>query len=483
MKARRNLIQTCLLGTVLLALPVAVQASDHLYTINNGSVTITRYLGADTVLAITNTIAGLPVTGIGDNAFQGYGGLTNVTISTNLISMGSDAFYQCTSLTSVTVPDSVTSLGREAFHFCTSLATVTVGNGVTSIGYEAFASCISLTGVTLGTNVSSIGDDAFSSCTSLASLTISNRVSSIGDYAFGSCTSLTNVILGTNVASIGNHVFAYCPSLTSIMVDALNSSYRSLDGVLFDKSQATLIEYPGGRAGSYTVPNSVTRIADFAFEYCNNLTSVTIGNSLSSIGDGAFLYCASLTNATIGSGVTAIGVEAFGGCSSLASVSFGNSLTSIGDGAFDSCASLTSVTIPITNIGDGAFADCSSLTEVYFSGNAPGLGSPVFSGDNNATVYYLPGETGWSSPFGGRPAVLWNPQAQTSDSGFGVRTNQFGFNITGSSGLVIVVETCTNLGNSIWSPVGTNILTGGSSYFSDPQWTNDPSRFYRLRSP
>jgi len=95
----------------------------------------------------------------------------------------------------------------------------------------------------------------------------------------------------------------------------------------------------------------------------------------------------------------------------------------------------------------------------------------------------LPGETGWSSPFGGRPAVLWNPQAQTSDSGFGVRTNQFGFNITGSSGLVIVVETCTNLGNSIWSPVGTNILTGGSSYFSDPQWTNDPSRFYRLRSP
>jgi hypothetical protein len=76
-----------------------------------------------------------------------------------------------------------------------------------------------------------------------------------------------------------------------------------------------------------------------------------------------------------------------------------------------------------------------------------------------------------------------NPQVQTSDGSFGVRTNRFGFNITGTSGLVIVVEACTNLAHPIWSPVGTNTLTGGSSYFSDPKWTNYPGRFYRLRSP
>jgi len=76
-----------------------------------------------------------------------------------------------------------------------------------------------------------------------------------------------------------------------------------------------------------------------------------------------------------------------------------------------------------------------------------------------------------------------NPQVQTSDASFGVRTNRFGFNITGTSGLVIVVEACTNLADPIWSPVGTNTLTSGLSYFSDPQWTNYPGRFYRLRSP
>ena len=75
------------------------------------------------------------------------------------------------------------------------------------------------------------------------------------------------------------------------------------------------------------------------------------------------------------------------------------------------------------------------------------------------------------------------PDVQTSGGSFGVRTNRFGFNITGTSGLVIVVEACTNLANPSWSPVGTNTLTGGSSYFSDPQWTNYPARFYRLRSP
>jgi hypothetical protein len=66
---------------------------------------------------------------------------------------------------------------------------------------------------------------------------------------------------------------------------------------------------------------------------------------------------------------------------------------------------------------------------------------------------------------------------------FGVRTNQFGFKITGTSNLVVVVEGSTNLANPVWFPLSTNTLTGGSSYFSDPQWTNSPGCFYRFRTP
>ena len=101
----------------------------------------------------------------------------------------------------------------------------------------------------------------------------------------------------------------------------------------------------------------------------------------------------------------------------------------------------------------------------------------MFRFSDKAIVYYLPETTGWDSMFGGRPAVLWNPQVLTSDASFGVRAGQFGFTITGTSGLVIVVEASADLANPVWTPVGTNTLTGGSSYFSDPQWTNYPSPF------
>jgi hypothetical protein len=207
----------------------------------------------------------------------------------------------------------------------------------------------------------------------------------------------------------------------------------------------------------------VTIIGEQAFQVCG-LTSVRIPNNVTNIGNYAFCRCGGLTNVMIGTNVTAIGMF-----------------------ALSDCGRLTKITIPdsVTSIGEGVFYSCSNLTSVYFQGNAP-ISYPFpandqFYADSNATVYYLPGTKGWGPTFGGRPTVLWNPQVQPGS--LGVRTNQFGFTVTGSSGLVIVVEATTNLANPAWSPVHTNTLTGGSSYFSDPQWTNYPGRFYRLRSP
>ena len=72
---------------------------------------------------------------------------------------------------------------------------------------------------------------------------------------------------------------------------------------------------------------------------------------------------------------------------------------------------------------------------------------------------------------------------KTSDGSFGLRTNRFGFNITWASGMIVVVEASPSLANPLWSPVGTNTLTGGSSYFSDPQSSGIARRFYRIRWP
>jgi hypothetical protein len=79
--------------------------------------------------------------------------------------------------------------------------------------------------------------------------------------------------------------------------------------------------------------------------------------------------------------------------------------------------------------------------------------------------------------------MLWDPQVQTSDASFGIRTNEFGFNVNWASGMTVVVEASTSLTNPNWLPVSTNTFLSGLAYFSDPQWTNYPARFYRVRSP
>jgi hypothetical protein len=124
-----------------------------------------------------------------------------------------------------------------------------------------------------------------------------------------------------------------------------------------------------------------------------------------------------------------------------------------------------------------------NLASIYFKGNATtNVGPDTFLNDGNTTIYYLPDTIGWIAVYDGLPAVLWNPQAQTGDGNFGVQANQFGFNITGTPDIPIVVEASTNLSNA-WVPLQSVSLTNGLFYFSDPQWTNYPDRFYRIRSP
>ena len=313
---------------------------------------------------------------------------------------------------------------------------------------------------TNGLSVTSIGDGAFWDKTSLTSVMIPDSIIRIGTAVFHGCTDLTNVTMGTNVTSMGDNAFSYCPSLTSL-----------------------------------TIPDSVTNIGNVTFAYSSGLNSVTLGTNVVSIGLAAFDSCSNLTSVTIPNSVTSIGPSAFAYCFSLTNVTIGTGVTNIEDGAFGLCTNLTSVTIPssVLSIGNDGFELCSNLTGVYFEGNAPSLGSYVFySGNsNNATAFYMPGTTGWdtfNADSGLSPAVLWNPQAQTGDGSFGVQVTGFGFNIAGSSNLVIVVEACTNLANPVWSPVSTNTLnnfigTNGTSYFSDPQWTNYPVRFYGFSWP
>jgi hypothetical protein len=236
---------------------------------------------------------------------------------------------------------------------------------------------------------------------------------------------------------------------------------------------------------SITIPASIASIGSGAFEFCTGLTSFVIPAGVTNIGLSAFNGCTRLTSVAIPAGVTSIAPAAFQSCLKLTNVTISAGVTSIGASAFNNCPSLASVTIPasVTNIDSSAFSGCASLAGAYFRGNAPGLGSSVFASDSNAMIYYLSGATGWRSNFANVPAVLWNPLIQATDGNLGVRSNQFGFNITGAANLPVVVEASTNLFSPIWTPLRSLTLTNGSNYFSDPQWPNYPVRYYGLGWP
>jgi hypothetical protein len=352
------------------------------YTTNNGTITITGYTVADgalvpSTITIPSTINYLPVTSIGRRALSG------------------------TNLTGVTIPDSVTSIGDKAFDNCFRLSSVTIPDSVTSIGNYAFEGS-GLTNVTIGSSVTNIGAGAFT-CYDLTSVTIPNSVTSIGDGAF-----------------LGD------PNLTAITVDSLNSFYSSVDGVLFNKNQTTLIQCPGGKAGRYTIPNSVTNIGDSAFSACI-LQTVTIPHSVTSIGDFAFSACYDLSSVTIPHSVTSVGNGAFAECTRLSSVTIPDSVTSIGLFAFSWCTKLTAITVSrnnlayssvagvlfnknqttliqcpggksgnytipdtVSNIGTNAFSQCVSLTNVTIPNSVSNIGVNAFSQCTSLTNVTIP---------------------------------------------------------------------------------------------
>lgn len=197
------------------------------------------------------------------------------------------------------------------------ITSVVIEPGVTSIGSLAFYKCSNLTSITIPSGLTSIGEMAFFNCSALTSVTIPNGVISIGNFAFGSCTGLKSITIPSSVTSIENNIFQDCTGLTNITVDSSNPSFCSESGVLFNKDKTTLIYWPRGKTGSYTIPDGVTAIGDYAFYYCSGLTSVTIPSSVTSIGGSAFQHCTGLTSITIPNSVTSIVNLAFWDCDSL----------------------------------------------------------------------------------------------------------------------------------------------------------------------
>lgn len=298
-----------------------------------------------------------------------------------------------------------------------------------TLEYSTNGSVITLTAysgtpvnITIPGFVTSIGESAFQNCDSLTSANVSEGSTGIEEYAFWGCSSLSNVTIGNSVTNIGLEAFSYCTNLMSISVSSSNPAFSSVNGVLFNKDQTTLLQYPCGINGRYTIPESVTSIELLAFAYSTGLTSITIGSAVTNIAEFAFYDCTNLTGALFEGNAPMVGPD------------------------------------------------------VFYAPQSPGLADPT-------TLYYLPGTAGWTvfSTEDNMPTVLWNPVIRTGSLGF--QNNQFNFTITGTPNIPIQIATTTDLASGTWIPLQTCTLTNGLIQFGDAGASNYPSRFYTVQFP
>ena len=327
----------------------------------------------------------------------------------------------------------ILSIGRYAFSGCKNLKKISIPVSVEIIGFAAFSGS-GIESIHLPANLKTISTAAFSGCTNLKSVEFPEALTKIESRAFEK-SGLVRMELPDTVTTMGSDVFSECPNLEFVK---LPRNLEVIEMSMFKKC---------AKLQSVVFPENVKVIGRWAFMWCDELQNFTLPESVETIGLQAFIDCESLTEVTIPANVTIIEQNSFSGCGKLRAIYVAegnpayqsvdgvlmtkdgtmvhtcpgakegtfvipNGVTTIASLAFFDCQNLKRLVIPatLTTINERGFDFCDNLLSFYFSGAAPEeelLKKMDISSD--ATLYYLEGQSGWTSPtYLGYKTALWD---------------------------------------------------------------------------
>ncbi len=265
---------------------------DFEYSVEDGTVTITKYTGTSEVVTVPAQMDGMDVVAVGDNTFEENKIIKEVILSDGIKRMGNAVFYHCTALEHVTFPNTLEWIGRWGFDECNALTSLRIDqtSDLEVDGY-AFAGAPNLKTIELiGENTVFVGG------------------------SFYGCNGLETVAFGTKVRAKdgGDANLSHCPKLKTILVSASNPYYTVKENVLYNQEMTRILCYPAAMPGTeYTIPNTVTEIPSYIFSNNKYLQKIVCGSGVTKIGNYVGLDNYSISIVEIPPTVTTIGDSCF----------------------------------------------------------------------------------------------------------------------------------------------------------------------------
>ncbi len=276
---------------------------------------------------------------IESSAFAGCKSLTSIVIPDSVTTIRSQAFRECTNLKSITLPDNLKVIDEAAFYDCTSLTAITIPEGISCLSQYTFYGCSNLESISIPSSMRDVQMGVFHGCSKLKSVYISDlknylnisysidtwnipptalpvptyygadlylngellteliipeNVNSIASNALYNCKSIKSIYIPKGFTSIGSNALYGCSNLANINVNSNNTNYFSLEGILCNKKDNSIMLCPAGKKGDLIIPDDIKIIGASAFSMCSGITSMTIKGVVTSIGNYAFSGCSSL---------------------------------------------------------------------------------------------------------------------------------------------------------------------------------------------
>lgn len=289
---------------------------------SDGTIRITSYTGKRRYVTVPSEIEGGAVTEIGENAFADNRRARSIELPASLQNIRTRAFANCTLIRSIDIPDSVSEIGEEAFVGCVRLSSANISDG---------------------SNLRIVGSKAFSQA------------------------GISEFNIPASLISLGDRVFYGSTALRKIRVADGNSVYMVKNSALYNADGTSLIYYPSGLAGEYTVDSSTKSIGTAAFAYSRS-NEVVLNDGLVSIGEEGFAY------------------------SRIGKIEFPESLTSIGKMICMNCTRLESVVFPengkLEEISSYAFSGTNGLEDVFIPRCISTLNECAFYGSGLNSVEF-----------------------------------------------------------------------------------------------